>query len=366
MTGTYFYQKKRVEKLRGLMSENGIGAFLVPPGPNFFYFTGFETETAERLALLFITMDDEYILCPKLMEEQVHLHSWIEDIRPWTDEQNPHKLARDYIAESRSPLVAIDGLMPYFHYAPLFHNSSSKEILGDSYTMSLRMVKDSEEMENISTAVRKSEEALKLTLDTVSEGVTEKFVAGRLQENYEKKGLDSPAFGSIVAAGENSSVPHHSPTDRQIKRYEPIVVDFGGRYNGYASDTTRTFFIDRATPEMEEIYDVTREAQVSTIEALNPETTYADADRIAREIIGRKGYGSKFIHRLGHGLGISVHEDPYLVPDNKQTILENSVFTIEPGIYLPGKGGVRIEDTVYFQGGKCTPFNKFPKGANYL
>lgn len=366
MTGSYHYQKKRVEKLRELMSENRIDTFLVPPGPNFFYFTGFSTESHERLTLMFITMDGEYILAPKLMEEQLHLHSWVDDVRPWTDEENPHKLAKDYIEASRASLVAIDGVLPYFHYAPLFHNSSSKEILGDRFTMALRMEKDVEEMEYISTAVRKSEEALKLTLDHVSDEVTEKEVASRLHENYEKKGLDSPAFETIVAAGENSSVPHHSPTDRKINRYEPIIIDFGGRYRGYASDTTRTFYIDRATPEMEEIYEVDREAQVSTIEALNPETTYADADRIARDIISRKGYGNNFIHRLGHGLGISVHEDPYLVPDNRDPMKENSVFTIEPGIYLPGKGGVRIEDTVYFQSGECKPFNRFPKSINYL
>lgn len=366
MTGNFAYQKKRVEKLRELMDENRIDAFLVPTGPNFFYFTGFETESHERLTLMFITMDDQFILAPKLMEEQLHLHSWVEDVRPWTDEQNPHKMARDYLEKGNASLVAIDGLLPYFHYAPLFHNSSSKEILGDSYTMALRMVKDREELENISTAVRKSEEALKLTLDFVSDGVTEKAVAGKLQENFEKKCLDMPAFGSIVAAGENSSVPHHTPSDRKIARYEPIIIDFGGRYGGYASDTTRTFYIDRAKPDMEEIYEIDREAQETTIEALNPETTYADADKIAREVISRKGYGANFIHRLGHGLGISVHEDPYLVPDNKELMKENSVFTIEPGIYLPGKGGVRIEDTVYFQNGKCRPFNSFPKSIIYI
>ncbi len=366
MTGTYIYQKKRVEKLRELMAENKVDTFLVPTGPNFFYFTGLEAESHERLTLLFITQDEQFVLAPKLMEEQLHLDTWIDDVRAWTDEQNPHKIARDYLESSKASLVAIDGLLPYFHYSPLFHNSNSREILGDSLTSALRMVKDSEEMENISTAVRKSEEALKQTLNFISEGVTEKEVAAKLSDNFEKKGLDMPAFESIVAAGENSSVPHHNATERKIARYEPILIDFGGRYKGYASDTSRTLYIDRAKPEMEEIYEVNREAQENTIEALNPETTYADADRIARDIISKKGFGNNFIHRLGHGLGISVHEDPYLVPDNKTPMIENSVFTIEPGIYLPGKGGVRIEDTVYFQNGKCKPFNRFPKSITYI
>ena len=366
MSGTYAFQKNRVEKLRELMSESKIDAFLVPTGPNFFYFTGFDTESHERLTLMFITPDEQFILAPKLMEEQLHLHSWVEDVRPWTDDQNPHRMARDYLESSKASMVAIDGTLPYFHYAPLFHNSSSKEILGDAFTSTLRMAKDREEMDNISAAIRKSEEALKLTINFIAEGVTEKEVAAMLHENFKKKGIETPAFETIVAAGENSSVPHHDPTDRKIARYEPIIIDFGGRYHGYASDTTRTFFIDKAKPEMEEIYEIDREAQESTLEALNPETTYAGADRIAREIISRKGYGNNFIHRLGHGLGISVHEDPYLVPDNSQLMKENSVFTIEPGIYLPGKGGVRIEDTVYFQNGKCRPFNIFPKSISYI
>lgn len=366
MSGTYAFQKKRVEKLRELMAESRIDAFLVPTGPNFFYFTGFETESHERLTLMFITPDDQFILAPKLMEEQLRLNSWVEDVRPWADDQNPHHIARDYLESNRASMVAIDGVLPYFHYAPLFHNSSSKEVLGDGFTASLRMVKDREEMDNISTAIRKSEEALKLTIDSVTGGMTEKEVATRLEENFKKKGLDALAFATIVAAGENSSIPHHDPTDRKIARYEPIIIDFGGRYRGYASDTTRTFFIDRAKPEMEEIYEIDREAQENTLEALNSETTYADADRIAREIISRKGYGNNFIHRLGHGLGISVHEDPYLVPDNRQPMKENSVFTIEPGIYLPGRGGVRIEDTVYFQNGKCRAFNMLPKSISYI
>lgn len=366
MAGTYSYEKSRVERLRKLMSENRIDVVLVPPGPNFFYFSGFETETMERLALMIISQDDISIVSPKMLEEQIEKNSWIEDVRSWTDDENPYRIARNVISKLKPSQVAIDGTLPYFHYSPLFEKLRVRKTLGDSLLSSLRMIKDRDEIDRISTAVSRSEDALKATVDSISDEITEKGLASILEDNLLKKGLDRLAFTSIVASGENSSIPHHSATERKIRRYEPVVIDFGGRYHGYASDTTRTFFIDRATPEMEEIYEVTRNAQESTISQLNKDSTYGDADRIARGIIGGKGYGPRFIHRLGHGLGISVHEEPYLVPGNDRTIDENSVFTIEPGIYLPNKGGVRIEDTVRFSNGVCLPFNSFSKEINIL
>lgn len=366
MPGKFSYEKERVNRLRKLMDENRIDVALIPPGPNFFYFTGFETESMERLTLLVVSRDEIAAISPKLMEEQMAANSWIENIISWNDEENPYRIAGNEISGLKPSLLAIDGGLPYFHYSRLFEKLRIKKTLGDPYFASLRMVKDSEEISRISEAVSRSEIALKSTLDSITDEITEKEVAAILEDNLLRKGLDSVAFTSIVASGENSSVPHHSRSDRKIGRYEPIVIDFGGRYHGYASDTTRTLFIDRAPPEFEEIYEITRSAQASPIEQLGTGSTYADADMIARGVIDSKGYGSRFIHRLGHGLGISVHEDPYLIPSNKNRIEDNAVFTIEPGIYLPGKGGVRIEDTVRFSHGQCIPFNSFSKDLTIL
>lgn len=366
MAGTYSYEKSRIERLRALMRENHIDVFLMPPGPNFFYFSGFETESMERLTLLLVSADSVSLISPKLMEEQLEKNSWIEDIRSWSDSDNPYRITRNILSRLKPSMVAIDGSLPYFHYSGLFERLRVRKILGDNILSTLRLIKDSEELNRIASAIDRSERALKSTVDHISDEISEKELATVLEDNMIKAGLDRSAFGTIVASGQNSSIPHHSPTEMKIKRYEPIVIDFGGRYHGYASDTTRTFFIDRAGPEMEEIYEVTRNAQESTIKLLNEESTYGDADRIARGIIDNKGYGPRFIHRLGHGLGISVHEEPYLVPDNTKVMEENSVFTIEPGIYIPNKGGVRIEDTVHFDHGRCIPFNTFSKELNIL
>lgn len=366
MSGNFHFEKSRVEKLRNLMAENSVDLTVIPPGPNFFYFSGLETEPMERLTLMLVSSDDATVVSPKMLEEQVEHDTWISDIRSWTDSDDPYRITEDLISAVNPSKIAIDGSLPYFQYHPLFQESPVKTQPADGMIFSLRMVKDQEEIDRISKAVSGSEAALRKTLDDVSEGMTEKEVAAMLEGNFMRNGLDRIAFSSIVAAGENSSVPHHSPSERKIKKNEPIVIDFGGSYMGYASDTTRTVFLGSAPPEIEQIYEINREAQETAISELTGEHTYAGADRIARKVIEKGGFGPNFIHRLGHGLGISVHEEPYLFPGNSNRIGENVVFTIEPGIYLPGKGGVRIEDTTYFRNNKCIPFNKFPKELTVL
>ncbi len=366
MAGNFQFEKKRVERLRDNMSEKGVDLVVIPPGPNFFYFSGLETETMERLALLLVSSEEATVISPKMLEEQLEQDSWITDVHSWTDNDNPYRIAQEIMDSLKPSSIAVDDALPYFQYYPLFQKQEARTKPAGELISPLRMIKDSEELDRISTAISRSEKSLKQTLDEITEGITEKDVAAMLENNFMKSGLDRIAFSSIVAAGENSSVPHHSPSDRKIRKNEPIVIDFGGSYRGYSSDTTRTVFLGSAPPEIEKIYEINREAQETSISELSSSHTYADADRIARDIIEKGGYGERFIHRLGHGLGISVHEDPYLVPTNTELMIEKSVFTIEPGIYLPGKGGVRIEDTTAFTNGKCRPFNKFTKELTVL
>lgn len=366
MAGSFSFEKERVRKLRSLMSEKGIDLTVIPPGANFFYFSGLETEPMERLTLMFVTEDDAVVVSPKMLEEQLEHESWVEDLRSWTDNDNPYSIAEEIISSTNPDTIAVDGSLPYFQYYPLFQKSTKRTVPAEEIISPLRMIKDREELDRISSAISGSEKALKQTIDILHDGMPERDVAAVLESNFLKNGLDGPAFSTIVAAGENSSIPHHSPTERKIKKGEPVVIDFGGRYKGYASDTTRTLFLGRPSPEMEEIYEINRKAQQTAISELSSSSTYADADRIARDVIEKGGYGERFIHRLGHGLGISVHEDPYLVPTNTERIANNTVFTIEPGIYLPGKGGVRIEDTTHFNNGRCMPFNRFTKEMTIL
>ncbi len=353
-----YFQKSvyvsRVAKVQKIMEQQGIASMLIPPGPDFFYFTGFETESMERLAVLVITPDRVVLVCPSLMKEQAEEATWVEEMEAWTDDEDPYAMLGSFLPEGR---CAIGGALPYSMLSGLRSVIKGKDILADAFTAPLRVAKEDAELQTIREAVMKSEAALLDTVPEISAGMTEIGLARILDSKMVDRGLQGPAFQTIVSAGANSAMPHHSPDSTVIKTGDMLVIDFGGRHNGYASDITRTFFLGKPDTQFERIYDLVREANEESRNSAGPESTYGGLDARARSVIEAGGYGKYFIHRLGHGLGISVHEDPYVVGRNQQSLIRNSVFTIEPGIYLPGRGGVRIEDTNYFDGSHCMAFN---------
>ena len=353
-----YFQKSvyvsRTAKVQKILEQQGIASMLIPPGPDFFYFTGFEAESMERLAVLAITSDRVLLVCPSLMKEQAEESTWVEEIAAWNDEQDPYAMLASSLPEGR---CAIGGMLPYSMLSGLRSAIRGQDILADTFTAPLRIAKDDAELQTIHDAVKKSEAALLDTVPEISAGMTEISIARILDGKMVEHGLQGPAFQTIVSAGSNSAMPHHSPDGTEVKPGDMLVIDFGGRHNGYASDITRTFFLGKPDARFETIYDLVREANEESRNGAGPESTYGGLDARARSVIEMGGYGKYFIHRLGHGLGISVHEDPYVVGGNRQRLIRNSVFTIEPGIYIPGKGGVRIEDTNYFDGSHCVAFN---------
>lgn len=354
----------RIEELRQSMLKEKMDGVVIPPGPSFFYFTGMETESMERFAALLVTDRRVCVLCPKLMEEQVINESWIEDIVSWKDGENPFSYLDDLFKPKRT--IGLDGGIPYSHFTEMQSALHRDFRLSDSLLSELRTVKGREELDTIQEATRLSEKSLADVLTHIQEGITEKQFARALENKFLENGLDSPAFPTIVAFGKNGAMPHHNADNTELKKGDSVVIDYGGKYHGYSSDNTRTFFYDKPRDQMLEIYEYVLEANESTRDAINSKTSYAAMDKIARNIIDSKGYGDKFIHRLGHGLGISVHESPYLVPENTREVIVHSVFTIEPGIYINNLGGVRIEDTNYFDGTKCVPFNKMSRELKIL
>ena len=355
---------ERVKRVQQLMPESDIGAMIMPPGPNFTYLTGMDTESMERLALLILTETGVSVLCPELMKQQVLEESWITEIVSWKDDENPYNKLEKFIP--RKNKISIEGLLPYFHYGRIKPFIHVEEHLADSILSKLRISKDHEELDSIRSAIDKSEKSLNASISELKEGISEAEFASILEGEMKNQGLDTIAFSSIVSFGKNAALPHHGPDSTRLKSGDSIVIDFGGRYHYYASDTTRTFFWRHADPEMETIYETVRQANEQARLKISKETSYAEMDRTARSIIEKAGYGKNFFHRLGHGLGLQVHEEPYLVPSNLQKAITNSVFTIEPGIYLTGKGGVRIEDTNYFDGSKCVSFNSLSRDFTVL
>jgi Xaa-Pro aminopeptidase len=192
-------------------------------------------------------------------------------------------------------------------------------------------------------------------------GMTEMDVAGALEAELRHAGSDGFPFPSIVASGPNAALPHARPTSREIARGDFLLIDFGARVGGYCSDITRTFVVGRASAEQREVYDVVRLANDRAVRAVRPGMSGRDADGVARGYIQDRGYGELFGHSLGHGIGLEVHEAPRLAKSAEGPLVEGAVVTVEPGIYRPGWGGVRIEDDVHLEAGGAQVLTRFPR-----
>jgi len=225
----------------------------------------------------------------------------------------------------------------------------------------LRIVKDQEELSLLQKAIDASDGAMAAVCPTIQEVMTEREVAWRMQVAMREFGADSLSFDTIVAAGPNGAMAHHRPTDRPISRGEPIVIDMGARVGGYCSDITRTVMVGEPDDRFRQIYDIVLGAQLTAIHTVRAGMTGEECDSLSRSIIAEAGYGENFGHSLGHGVGLAVHENPRVGPKASNELKAGMVFTVEPGIYIPGWGGVRIEDIVLLGEGGATPLSKAAK-----
>ncbi len=217
----------------------------------------------------------------------------------------------------------------------------------------LRRVKDGEEVALLQRAIDIGDRAFERARESLHAAQTETEIADGIEAAYREFGADGASFSSIVAGGPWSAMPHASPRPEPVRAGEPIVIDMGARYRGYCSDLTRTVCIGAEDARFREIYAIVLEAQQTAIERVETGMTGVQAHALAAGAIARHGYGEQFGHGLGHGVGLEVHEDPYLGPASEDTLQDGMVFTIEPGIYLPGWGGVRIEDVVLLENGRA-------------
>lgn len=229
---------------------------------------------------------------------------------------------------------------------------------------SLRTTKDESEIELLQTAVNLADSAMEQALQSVHSGVAEIEVAKVIEACLRDLGADAVAFDTIVGTGVNGALPHHRAEKTLIRKGDPVVIDMGALFKGYRSDLTRTVLADpsgKSHEKFEEIYGIVLEAQLAAEKAAEPGMRAADLDRVSRNVIEKNGYGSHFGHGLGHGVGLDIHERPMVVPSSTDVIEIGSVFTIEPGIYLPDWGGVRIEDVVLMEESGPRVLTKSPK-----
>jgi Xaa-Pro aminopeptidase len=224
-----------------------------------------------------------------------------------------------------------------------------------------RMIKDSAELALLQRAIDASDKAMELVCPAIAEGMTEREVAWRMEVAMRDAGADTISFDTIVAAGPNGAMAHHQPTDQVIKRGEPIVIDMGARVGGYCSDITRTVVVGEPDDMFHKIYSIVLGAQLTAINTAKIGMTGEECDSLARNVISDAGYGDNFGHSLGHGVGLAVHEGPRVSPKSTDSLGLNTVFTVEPGIYISGWGGIRIEDIVILGEDGATPLSRASK-----
>ncbi len=342
--------EQRLARARKAMRHQGIDLLVLTPSTDLFYLTGMRGHLFERLACCVITMEDVHFISPIF-----ELGNLKEDTRQllcchgWSDGEDPFSLTESLLPKKECTAAVGTAVPSWVLLGMQTLRPNYQWVSAEGLMRGLRMVKDETEYQLLKKVQTNSCRALTRLLEHGICGMTE-LQAGKLLMQYsDEEGVDSPDGVPIVAAGPNSALPHHVTDNTVIQPGDVVVIDFGGENTGegYIADTTRTVVIKREPDGLRDIYDIVRAANQAAFEAAKPGTACEDVDKAARSVIENAGYGPYFTHRLGHGLGLDVHEHPYLSAGNRHIIEAGNVFSDEPGIYLPGRFGVRIEDLLF-------------------
>jgi Xaa-Pro aminopeptidase len=350
----------RVKRLRCRLAEDGLDAILVTQAENRRYLSGF-TGSAGYLLIsrerAILATDFRYI-------EQGRAEA------PDFDTLQIQGLVSDWLpallSDSEIAKLGFEaGDLTYRRFNDIC------EAVGDLGTVSLvptegvveaqRSLKDEAELDRIERAAELADRALEEVLAGLEPGISERALAWKLESHMRGNGSEPLPFGIIVASGPNSALPHAKPSDREIGLKDPVIIDLGARLHGYCSDMSRTICLDAGDSTFNRIYDIVLGAQLTAMATLQVGMSGEQVDQLARTVIAQAGYGDNFGHGLGHGVGLAAHEEPRLGSGSSDMLVDGMVFTIEPGIYLSGWGGVRIEDTVVLEKGKLRQLTKAKK-----
>ena len=359
--------QQRIEKLQQQLAQQKLDGVILMPGPNSYYLSEMHTHVSERPVLLFIPQTgDPAIIIPGLEAMKAEAAGIPEErIFAWNDEE-----WFEGAFQKAAKALQLDGshwgvealymrvleLEALKRVAPTLQTSHAEPAL-----MALRSTKDENELAAMSKAIAVAERAIERLIPHIKIGMTEKQVAAQLTAILLDEGGESIAFGPIVSSGPNGASPHAMPGERPLTSGDLLVIDWGVFVDGYPSDITRTFAVGEIDDELKQIYNIVRQANKAGKQAAKPGATGQDVDRAARKVIVDAGYGEYFFHRTGHGLGLEVHELPGMVEGNNVPLQAGNVFTVEPGIYIAGRGGVRIEDDVLVTTDGCRSLTSFTR-----
>ena len=351
----------RIARLRTQLTEKGVDGIFISQAENRSYLSGFDGSDGYLILSVkdaILATDFRYIEQSKQQAPDFEVFQITGKVEEWFPRIIGQLGIKNLGFESGQVTYAFHKQLT----TALEKAGSKLELVPvESLVESLRINKSLEEIEFISRAAEISDKAIADIKETVRPGMTELDVAWHIERFMRENGSQPIPFEVIAQSGPNSAMPHARPSERRIAEGEPILIDIGAKVNGYASDITRTFCLGKSDTMFNKIYDVVLGAQLAALSLVREGMTGEYADNLARIIINEAGYGEKFGHSLGHGVGLAVHESPRLGPNSADVLKSGMVFSIEPGIYIPGWGGIRIEDLVTLEKGEIQVLSKAPK-----
>ena len=366
-TSKPFDAMARLAKLQTIIQRAGLDAAAFVPGPNIYYLTGVSFHLSERSTILIVpAAGDPAMILPGLeMPKIVDAEPFPMRFFSYTDSEGTRPAFERACKglNLSGQKIGVEGLRMRVLEGQLFERYAPGCVVesADDALMNLRLHKDQNEIDAMRRAIALSETALEATVARVKPGMTERQIANMLLTALSEQGSDGNAFEPIVLSGPATAHPHGMTGDRPVREGELLLFDFGGTYHGYPADITRTFGVGDLSPELIKIYETVRAANQAGIHAAKPGVAAQEVDRAARKVISDAGYGEYFIHRTGHGLGLDGHEGPYMTEGNTQILEPGMVFTVEPGVYVPGKGGVRVEDNVVITATGADVLTTYPR-----
>lgn len=361
----------RIENLILGVEDKKTELIVVTDPINIFYFTGFYANPHERYMSLILDTQNKksHLFVPALDKDAAAEVARVNHIIPISDEEIPFEILSAHLPAGVKNIGVEMDVMTVAHHNNLqiiFENPDFTDI--QSNINEFRIYKSREDVDGLKEAVNIIEKVLEDGLKTIKEGMTEAELVAEFEYLMKKYGSAGPSFSTIVLAGENAALPHGTPGDRKIQNGDFLLIDFGViTYERYCSDITRTFVIGQADDNQKEIYDIVKRSVQAGVNAVKAGVPLKEFDIAARNIIQESGYGEYFNNRVGHGLGIEVHEAPSIHHLNEDIAQKGMVFTIEPGIYIPGYGGVRIEENVYInEEGSVELLTSFPRDLRQI
>ncbi|MCM3179601.1 Xaa-Pro peptidase family protein [Cytobacillus horneckiae] len=357
---------QKLNQVATWMKDHDIDVSFLTSSENVFYLSSFFSDPHERLLGLAIFQEEApFLVCPKMEIEDAKNAGWTGEIVGYSDIENPWELVHNAISKRITNVkkVAIEkehmNVERYEALTKSFPNAAFAS--AEEKLRKLRMVKSAEELAFIKEACALADFAIETGCAEIAEGKSELEVLAAIEYELKKKGVNEMSFSTMVLTGKNGASPHGTPGSTKIQKGDLVLFDLGVVWKGYCSDITRTVAFGDINDKQKEIYDTVLKAQLAAVEASKPGVKASEVDLTARKIIADAGYGDFFPHRLGHGLGVSVHEYPSLTETNDLLLEEGMVYTIEPGIYVPNVAGVRIEDDLVLTAKGAETLTKFPK-----